>query len=309
MSTKPRYYNSIIDLMQTFSNERECLEHLKKMRWNGKPYCPHCGCEKVYEFSDKKRYKCSECRKKFTPTVGTIFEDSKVSLKKWFVAIYLITAHKKGISSLQLSRDIGVTQKTAWHMLHRLREASKTKAFNRPLKNVVEADETYIGGKEKNKHFGKRTENTQGRSVKTKTPVLGLVERQGQARVIKADVVNSQSVKSFITKNVVFGTWLMTDEYRAYRGLDLMYKHNFINHGEKEYVRKNVHTNTLEGFFSLFKRGIIGIYHFVSPKHLDRYLDEFTFRYNTREISNESRFDTILENCNGRLPYRILIAK
>jgi len=170
-------FSNLLELTQVFNTEDKALKHLKEIRWYGKPYCPHCGHKKVYEFKDSKLYKCASCRKKFTVTVGTIFEDSKIPLIKWFISIYLINSHKKGISSLQLSRDISVTQKTAWFILHRLRLATRTKSFNEPLKNTVEADETYIGGKERNKHLSKRKKNTQGRCVETKTPVLGLVER------------------------------------------------------------------------------------------------------------------------------------
>jgi transposase-like protein len=141
-------FNNLVQLMQYFSDENVCLEHLKQWRWKDGAYCPHCGCTKVYAFSDGKRYKCSDCRKQFTAKVGSIFENTKIPLQKWFVAIYLISSHKKGISSLQLAKDLGITQKNAWFLLHRLRHASNTAAFNAPLSNTVEADETYIGGKE-----------------------------------------------------------------------------------------------------------------------------------------------------------------
>jgi transposase-like protein len=300
-------FNNILELMQVFSSEDVCREHLKKLRWADGEYCPYCGCKKIYEFKDGKTYKCADCRKRFSIKVGTIFEDSKIPLQKWFIAIYLITSHKKGISSVQLSKDIGVTQKTAWFMLHRLRHASKTKAFNRPLKNVVEADETYIGGKEKYKHNNKKVKGTQGRNTKTKTPVIGVVERQGHVKACKVDNVRGQTVKSYIIDNVVIGSKLMTDEYRAYRGMEYLFEHRYISHSKGQYVNKCVHTNTIENFWSLLKRGIVGIYHFVSVKHLDRYLDEFTFRYNSKKETEEDRFNFLLSNCNGRLKYCQLI--
>jgi transposase-like protein len=264
-------FNNLLQLMQEFSNEDLCLEYLKKMRWADGAYCPHCGDKKVYAFSDGKRFKCSSCRKQFTAKVGSIFDNTKIPLQKWFVAIYLISSHKKGISSIQLSKDLGITQKSAWFILHRLRFASQTKAFNAPLKNIVEADESYIGGKEKNKHKNKKTENTQGRSTATKTPILAVVERKGNIIAKKSNSVDGKAIGKFITNNVVLGSKLMTDEYRIYKQIQWLYKHNFVKHGDGEYVQGDCHTNTVEGFFSLLKRGIIGIYHFVSAKHLDSY--------------------------------------
>jgi len=301
-------FSNLIELTQAFDTEDKALEHLKEIRWQGKPYCPHCGHKKVYEFKDGKLYKCAKCRKKFTPKVGTIFSDSKIPLTKWFISIYFITSHKKGISSLQLSKDIGVTQKTAWFILHRLRHATNTKSFNEPLKNTVEVDETYIGGKEKNKHANKKTENTQGRSTKTKTPVLGIVERDGKIRAFKIDDVQTKTITNKVIENVVLGSRIMSDEYKPYKKLNKMYKHDFIAHSEFQYVKNDdVHTNTIEGFFSLFKRSILGIYHSISPKHIEGYLSESTFRYNTIEETEESRFDLLLSNCNGRITYEELI--
>jgi transposase-like protein len=303
------HFNSIIQLVQKFPTEETCLFHLKELRWKDGIFCPHCGNRKVYEFKDGKTYKCADCRKKFTAKVGTIFEDSALPLQKWFVAIYLITSHKKGISSLQLAKDIDVTQKTAWFMLHRVRLASQTKSFNRPLSNTIEVDETYIGGKEKNKHANKRTENTQGRSTKTKTPVMGLLERNGNVKAEVVEKTNSKTVKNALIENVVLGSRIVTDEFKAYRGIGFIYEHLFVKHSKGEYVKGIIHTNGIENFWSILKRGIVGIYHFVSPKHLDRYLNEFTFRYNTRWMNEEQRFNFLLGNCQGRLQYAELIAK
>ncbi len=302
-------FSNLSELNKAFPTEKAALKHLKTMRWKNGIYCPHCGCQRIFTFSDGVYYKCAECRRKFTAKVGSIFEDSKVPLRKWFIAVYLLASHKKGISSLQLSRDIGVTQKTAWFMLHRLRHASKTKAFNQPLKNIVEVDETYIGGKEKNKHLNKRIENTQGRSTLSKTPVLAIVERNGYVKAVVTSSVDHKAVGSFITDNVVIGSQIMSDEFRVYNAIRWLYKHNVVKHGNGEYVNGICHTNTVEGFFSLLKRGIIGIYHFVTPKHLNKYLDEFSFRYNSKNETEASRFNLLLNSCDAkRLTYKQLIA-
>ena len=304
-------FSNLFDLLTYFKTEEKCQEHLALQRWNGKPVCPHCGhSEKIYVMKGSQPYKCSDCRKKFSVRVGSIFEDSKIGLQKWFAAIYLITAHKKGISSYQLARDLGITQKSAWFILHRLREASQTKAFNAPLSNEVEIDETYCGGKEKNKHKSKKTEGSQGRSTATKVPVLGMVERKGNLRAMKVPDTKRETIQPLIVENITLGSNIMTDEWQSYRGLTSFYNHSYVKHNSGEYVTGNTHTNTIEGFWSLFKRGQIGIYHHMSGKHIDSYLNEFSFRYNTRKMTERSRFDLLLSNVNDtRLTYTQLINK
>lgn len=303
-------FGNLMQLFAYFKDEQVCREYLGTIRWNGNIKCPYKGCEhdKVFSFSNGKVYKCAKCRKKFSVRVGTIFEDSKISLQKWFAAIYLITSHKKGISSLQLHRDLGVTQKTAWFMLHRVRHTFGFNVSSEKLSGVCEADETFMGGQEKNKHKSKRTEGTQGRSVKTKSAVVGIVERGGELRATKIPDTTGQNLRKFVYENLQLGSKIHTDEWWGYKGLAQAYKHNFVKHNEGEYVVGDSHTNTLEGFWSLLKRGTIGIYHSMSDKHLQQYIDEFVFRYNTRKCTESYRFDTMLNHINTHLTYAELIA-
>lgn len=301
-------FTNLMQLFSYFKDEQICREYLAKIRWNGNVVCPYkeCGHDTCFTYSNGKVYKCAKCRKQFSVRVGTIFEDSKISLQKWYAAIYLITSHKKGISSLQLHRDLGVTQKTAWFLLHRVRHTFGLNTPSEKLTGIVEADETFMGGTESNKHKSKRTEGTQGRSVKTKSAVAGVIERGGELRVRKLKNTNGFYLKPFVASNVEFGSQLMTDEHLGYRGLAAIFKHKKVNHKSEQYVNGNCHTNSMEGFWSLLKRGVNGIYHSISQKHLQQYLDEFVFRYNTRKDSENYRFDTMLNNINTTLTYKQL---
>lgn len=301
-------FSNLLNLLTYFKNEQICLDYLEQIRWNGKLECPYkdCGGDKIFRCANHK-YKCAKCKQIYSVKVGTIFEGSKLPLQKWYAAIYLITSHKKGISSLQLSRDLSITQKSAWFLLQRVRCTLGLQAGTDKLKGIVEADESFIGGKEENKHKSKRTEGTQGRSVKTKSAVAGVMERGGELRAVKVETTKGYHLKPFVVRNVEFGSKLMTDEWWGYKGLAQLFKHDIVKHNEGEYVSGACHTNSLEGFWSLMKRGVNGIYHSVSGKHLQKYIDEYVFRYNTRSNSESLRFDTMLNNIGTRLTYQKLV--
>lgn len=297
-------FSSIIELVRYFDTEEKCAEYLAQKRWNGNPVCPKCGHAHVYELKGKtKRYKCGKCREQFSVRVGTIFEASPIKLQTWFLAIYLITAHKKGISSLQLSKDLNVTQKTAWFMLHRVRYAMGMDVAEQ-LDGTVEIDETYVGGKERNKSISKRMKGMHG--GKGKAAVLGMLDRDGEVVAKHVPDTEKKTLLPIIRAAVAPGSTLCTDEFPAYTSLRRVYDHQTVKHNAEQYVRGAIHTNSIEGFWSLLKRGIIGVYHFTSEKHLQKYVDEFAFRYNSRAMHDANRFADMLGNVAGRLDYKTL---
>ncbi len=303
-------FTTLIDLLAYFKDEQVCRNYLEHIRWNGSLECayPDCKHDKVFKFTNGKVYKCAKCKRQFSVRVGTIFEDSKIPLVKWYAAIYFITAHKKGISSLQLHRDIGVTQKTAWYLLHRIRHSLGWGEPTEKLTGIVEVDETFIGGNEKNKHASKQTANNQGRSLKTKSAIAGVMVKGGELRAKKVTNTSGKELRPFIASNVQFGSELHTDEWWGYVGLRAMYHHKYVRHNDRSFVVNGVHTNGMENFWSLLKRGIIGIYHSVSDKHIQRYVDEFVFRYNTRTVTSCVRFDYMLTSLSQPISYKQLTA-
>lgn len=298
-------FKSILELIKAFPNEQTCIDHLEALRWNNNVVSPFDETSKVYNCKGNK-YKCKNTGKYFNVKTATLFDNTKVELQKWFLAIWLVTSHKKGISSIQLSKDIDVTQKTAWFMLQRIRKCFGIENENE-LDNTVEADETYVGGKNKNRHNDKKVKNSQGRSSKDKTPVVGMIERNGKLNARKVENVKSETLTREIIRNVKESATLYTDEWLGYKGVSRIYDHAIVKHNQGQYVNGRVHTNTIEGFWSLLKRGIIGIYHFTSKKHLQMYVDEFVFRYNTRNFTEANRFNTLLLNLTNRITYKELI--
>lgn len=298
-------FKSILDLVKAFPDEQTCINHLENLRWNGGVVSPFDETSKVYKCKGNK-YRCKNTGKYFNVKTNTIFDNTKLGLQKWFLAIYIVTSHKKGISSLQLSRDLDITQKSAWFMLQRIRKCFGIEN-NNELDNEVEADETYVGGKNKNRHSSKKVENSQGRSSKDKTPVVGMVERGGKVNAKKVEDVKHATLSREIINNVKESAKLYTDEWLGYKGLERIYDHSIVKHNQSQYVVGRIHTNTIEGFWSLLKRGIVGIYHFTSKKHLQMYVDEFVFRYNTRNTTTQNRFNLLLSNLENRLTYKTLI--
>lgn len=271
-----------------FKDPQAAREYLEAVRWPDGPVCPHCGAmERMHKVEGKSArpglYDCGHCRQQFTVTVGTVFERSKISLDKWVFAATLMAASKKGVSSKQIERMLGVTYKTAWFMTHRLREAMKAGGgLFSTGGGTVEADETYVGGKEKNKHRAKR-EGVRGTAGKQ--AVFSLVERGGKVRSFHLPTVNADNLRPILNAQLnTAKTRLMSDDAGQYRLVGPMFaSHEAVNHSGGEYVRGDAHTNTVEGYFSILKRGIVGTFHHVSPQHLQRYATEFDFRYNHRE--------------------------
>ncbi|MDP1630728.1 MAG: IS1595 family transposase [Caulobacter sp.] len=297
-----------------FTDADKAREHLEATRWPHGPICPHCGV--IDEATALKGsahraglYQCNACREQFTITVGTVFERSKVPLNKWLLATYLMSSSKKGISAHQVGRTLGVTYKTAWFMCHRIREAM-AEANPAPMGGegkTVEADESVVGGKEKNKRLSKR--NAKNIGAVGKQVVFTLVERSGRARSFHVANVSGKTLRPLLVKHVDRKSALMTDDAGQYRPVGKEFaSHETVNHGIEEYVRGNAHSNTVEGFFSLLKRGVVGTFHHVSEAHLARYLAEFDFRYSNRialGINDTMRTDELLRGIGGkRLTYR-----
>lgn len=332
-------FKTLIQHQDYFRNELICMEYFEKERWNGTPACPHCGSGKHYrtktrfkhpDLKDYKDFVCNNttCKKKYTTITGTIYESSKVGMRYWFMAAFLLATRKKGTPALQIARDIGVTAKTAWFMIHRIRAAVEDSS-PAEFEGTVCADETFVGGKNKNRHADKKVKNSQGRAFIDKTPVAGVMQvneyeskLNKETREIKRIVVKpsqvrckvvpdtkANSIQPFIKEHVKKGSVFITDEWLAYQGLNRYYDHKVVDHGRKQYVTEAGDTsNAIENFWSQMKRGLIGVYHQVSRKHLQRYANEFSYRHNTRTITDSERFVNLIKRSGHvRLKYADLV--
>ncbi len=310
MATNRTGYNNVLGLLQTFPDEAACARHLEELRWPNGIVCPLCASSrKIHRLSRPGIYKCGDCKKQFSIRKGTVYEESRIPLQKWFAAAFLMTTSRKGISSYQLAREIGVTQKTAWFVLGRLRKAAAQASDDTgTLPGPVEADESYFGGKNKNRHASKKQDF--GRGPVGKMAVAGVVSREsGTAVAKKVEQTDTRTLGAFLGNHVAPQETLYTDEARAYTPLGRIYRHESVNHSAGEYVRGQAHTNGVESFWALLKRGYMGVFHDISWKHLDRYLAEFSHRWNMLGLSTEQRIDAILKaGVGGRLTYEELIA-
>lgn len=305
-------FKSIIEFQKVFGTDEACRLYLEEQRWNGTPACPHCGSLNVHRFAtDYKIFKCREkvCRKKFSVTVGTVYQDRKLPLHKIFLAVYILSVHSKGISSLQLANLLDISQKAAWLLNHKVR-AMLTEKQPELLNEVVECDETWVGGKHRNRHEWKK-EEIKADGFNDKTMVVGLVQRgkDGKGKKVRTTIakdVTKETLQNMVRETVASGSTLYTDELNSYKGLNGEYKHESVGHSTKEYVRGAVHTNSIEGYWSLLKRQIVGIHHSVSGKHLQRYCNEASFRYNNKEVTQDERFANALQNCEGTLQWKEL---
>jgi transposase-like protein len=300
---------STFQLFERFPDKESARLYFESRLWPNGVICPVCQSGERITARKGGYYRCNACQEDFTVRTGTIMERSHVPLHKWLYAMYLLVTARKGISSLQLAKEIGVTQKSAWFLLHRLREACGKDL--RKLRGIVEIDETYVGGKERNKHADKKL--NLGRGAVGKTAVLGMRERGGRMKAMPLFDTSIEAIQGAIYSNVEYGAELHTDEAPVYADMDgIFYRHDSINHGQRQYRRLNITTNGIESAFAVMKRGIIGVYHHISPKHTGRYMDEFAFRLNDGNVKRHTlnRLDSFVDGMAGkRLDYETLIAK
>jgi transposase-like protein len=300
MESQGTFPKTLQEAIVYFSDQDRALAFAMLLRWpDGLVICPRCGHNEHSFLSTRRIWFCKGCKKQFTIKVGTIFEDSPLGMDKWMTAVWLIVNCKNGISSYEVARDLGITQKSAWFMMHRVRAAMQSGSFAK-LSGEIEADETFIGGKARNMHVSKRQRRITGTGGKDKTAVMGILERGGEVRTVVVGSRRKKVLQAEVKKHVEAGAALYTDALLSYEGLATEYAHQVIDHAVK-YVDGRIHTNGLENFWSLLKRSIGGTYVSVEPFHLFRYLDEQAFRYNNRkEMDHADRFRSVMGSVAGR---------
>ena len=299
---------STFQFFQRYPNEQTALDYMEGRRWSTGVTCPHCDSERTSRMKDSQYHQCKDCRKKFTVRTGTIFERSHIPLDKWLYGMYILQTARKGVSSLQLSKELGITQKATWFMLHRLREACAMEADK--IDGVVEIDETYFGGRESNKHSHKK--QRAGRGTIGKQAVMGMKQRGGSVKALPIEDTTTTTFERTVFNTVETGATVYTDEHSAYRNLGARYHHEAVKHGVREYVNGMAHTNGIESVWAVLKRGYNGTYHQWSAKHMARYVNEFTFRLNEGNVKRHTldRLDSLVNGAIGkRLTYQQLIAE
>ena len=308
MMKEQQFPRTLQEAIIYFADKNNALVCMTQLRWPDGVSCPRCDAQEVSYLSTRYMWKCKGCKKQFSVKVGTIMEDSPLGLDKWLCGIWLIANCKNGISSYEIHRALGITQKSAWFLLHRIRLAMQTGTFQK-LGGTVEADETYIGGLARNMHQDKREAKITGRGGSGKTIVMGLLERHGDVRAKVIEDTKRETLHAEVKENVATGSTLYTDGLPSYRGMEDEFFHDFVDHAET-YVKGSVHTNGIENFWSLLKRTIKGTYVSVEPFHLFRYLDEQTFRFNERKGQDVDRFLSAAGGVDGkRLTYKDLTAQ
>ncbi len=316
MRYKPPKFNKLSEMAAIDAGrltEDEARVILEGIRWPKGPVCPRCSSKDITRIKAKSKkvrdglIQCRKCRKQFTVTVGTVMHGSHITLRQWVQAFHSICSHKKGVSALQLQRNLGLkSYESAWYLAHRIREAMNQDPLASKLKGIIEVDETYIGGKPRGEEKSKR-----GRGTK-KTPVLAIVERKGKVVSKPMERLSSDKLKEAVLESVDNSSRIMTDEFRSYRGLERLFKggHETIKHSEGEYVKGDIHTNTAESYFALLKRGVHGTFHHVSKKHLHRYCDEFSFRWSNRKVTDGERAEEAVKGSfEKRISYKKVVDK